>query len=548
MTTINPFTPQNVAKKGEAQLSIFYTNDMHGDVNRLAKLKTAKDSFEKANKDNSTLALTSGDCFYGKDRARLGLLTKVINALHLDALTLGNHEFTTKSKGLSEILKGINSKAVSANLEVPEENPLKECIADKKLVKSAVFMKGGHKFAVIGASPFDAEVGADEDKKTGVKVKNADKTIKAIQEEVDKLEKEGINKIVLLSHLGYNDSADLRVARECEGIDIIIGGHTHSVINGVNKETKDEEHPQNIFMSKRGEPIVITQGGKLNKYAGFMDVVFDEKGVIKTDSIKNKLVKVNEFEEDKTVNSMITDALGEKKTLATVKNDYKPACEFEERYTENPIANMYADAVLEAGKDKGVEAVLFGTNTIKKGAAGQITNYELKFDMMPYNSKTFAINMTEKDLVGLLNSTGSKVFKKKDPELQRCAGLKYTLDQSMGDKALTKLDVTDEKGNVIRSIDVNNPSDTKTVKVSVDEFLFYGADSKDFCAKYQDKAEYVGCQHDIFTNYLENKKEIDLAKPAVKDNRITIKYTDLATYCPQYSMEDKINTMNAING
>ena len=387
-----------------------------------------------------------------------------------------------------------------------------------------------------------------------------------VQKAEEALRKEGINKIVLLSHLGYNDSADLRVARECEGIDIIIGGHTHSVINGVNKETKDEEHPQNIFMSKRGEPIVITQGGKLNKYAGFMDVVFDEKGVIKTDSIKNKLVKVNEFEEDKTVNiknklvkvnefeedktvnSMITDALGEKKTLATVKNDYKPACEFEERYTENPIANMYADAVLEAGKDKGVEAVLFGTNTIKKGAAGQITNYELKFDMMPYNSKTFAINMTEKDLVGLLNSTGSKVFKKKDPELQRCAGLKYTLDQSMGDKALTKLDVTDEKGNVIRSIDVNNPSDTKTVKVSVDEFLFYGADSKDFCAKYQDKAEYVGCQHDIFTNYLENKKEIDLAKPEPKNNRITIKYTDLATYCPQYSMEDKINTMNAING
>ena len=114
--------------------------------------------------------------------------------------------------------------------------------------------------------------------------------------------------------------------------------------------------------------------------------------------------------------------------------------------------------------------------------------------------------------------------------------------------AIVRYEYRQGKGNVIRSIDVNNPSDTKTVKVSVDEFLFYGADSKDFCAKYQDKAEYVGCQHDIFTNYLENKKEIDLAKPAVKDNRITIKYTDLATYCPQYSMEDKINTMNAING
>ena len=50
MTSIgNFFTPQKALKKGEAQLSVFYTNDMHGDINRLSKLKTAKDTFEKQN-------------------------------------------------------------------------------------------------------------------------------------------------------------------------------------------------------------------------------------------------------------------------------------------------------------------------------------------------------------------------------------------------------------------------------------------------------------------------------------------------------------------
>ena len=147
---------------------------MHGDINRLSKLKSAKDSFEKSNKDNSTLALTAGDCFYGKDKQRIGLISKVMNMMKFDALTLGNHEFTPGSKGLAENLKNIDAKAVSANLEIGEDCPLKDRIADKKLVKSAVFMKGGHKFAVIGASPFDAEVGITEDAKAGVRVKDID--------------------------------------------------------------------------------------------------------------------------------------------------------------------------------------------------------------------------------------------------------------------------------------------------------------------------------------------------------------------------------------
>ena len=89
MTSINNFFKPQIAntKAGETQLSVFYTNDMHGDINRLAKLKSAKDSFEKSNNNNSTLALTAGDCFYGKDKQRIGLLSKVMNLMKFDAMT-----------------------------------------------------------------------------------------------------------------------------------------------------------------------------------------------------------------------------------------------------------------------------------------------------------------------------------------------------------------------------------------------------------------------------------------------------------------------------
>ena len=50
--SVNPFKPQGKAKSNEAELSLFYTNDMHGDVNRLSKFATAHDMFLKENKNN----------------------------------------------------------------------------------------------------------------------------------------------------------------------------------------------------------------------------------------------------------------------------------------------------------------------------------------------------------------------------------------------------------------------------------------------------------------------------------------------------------------
>ncbi len=542
MTSIgNFFTPQKALKKGEAQLSVFYTNDMHGDINRLSKLKTAKDTFEKQNKDNSTLTLTAGDCFYGKDRKRIGLISKVMNMMKFDALTLGNHEFTPGTKGLAENLKQLDATAVSANLEIGEDCALNESVADKKLVKSAVFMKGGHKFAVIGASPFDAEVGITEDAKSGVRVKDIDKTIKAINEEAKELEKQGVNKIILLSHLGYGEHADLKVARETEGIDIIVGGHSHAVVDGVNETDKGGNHKLNLVKSKRGENVVITQAGKLNEYAGFLDVVFDEKGVIKADSIKNKLAKVSDFEEDKTVNKLMVETLGEKQHLANVTNGYDPECEFEERYTENPVHNALADAILKKGKSQGVQAVLFATNTVKGGATGEITNYNLKYEMLPYNSKYVAAEMSEKDVVELLNATSSKVFGEVDPPLLRCAGMKYTVEQGKGKTPVTELKLTDEKGNVTATIDTKNPSSDKKVKVAFDTYLFAAEYSKNILAKYKETAQEVGEQQEIMTSYLEEKGTIDFSKP--QENRITIKYNDLETFCPQYPMADKVKTL-----
>ena len=93
------------------------------------------------------------------------------------------------------------------------------------------------------------------------------------KEAVAAFEKAGVNKIIALTHIGFNDSDkvdnDLLLAKNVPGIDIIVGGHTHVKLDEpfvVNKDT---------------EPVVIVQANEYNKFLGQLDITFDEKGVIK---------------------------------------------------------------------------------------------------------------------------------------------------------------------------------------------------------------------------------------------------------------------------
>ena len=525
MTSINPNTPLNVFKPQgvknpkEAELGIFYTNDMHGDVNRLAKFKTAHDSFKLENKTTPSMTLAAGDCLFGADKQRNSLMVKLFNMMHLDALALGNHEFAGGSKPLADSLKNADFKTVNCNLKIDDDNPLKERLKDKKIVRSAVFMKGGHKFAVIGTAPVDSYIGKNEG---GVKPLNLDKTINEINKETKELEKQGVNKIILCSHLGYGEQGDLKVARETEGVDIIVGGHTHTTIEGVNTKDNGGTHKLNLLMSKRNEPVIITQAGGLNQYAGYLDVVFDEKGVLKTDKIKNNLYDLNIFEESKVAQDLMDKELGQKVVLAETATDYKPASTYEERFKENPLSNLFADAVKE---QTGADAVLFNAATVRGGVKGAITNYDVKFSMLPFNTDMQEIEISENDLVDVVNSmSGTILTTNKDPQVLRSAGMKYTIHNDVefaktGNKnALIDMQIGDKK------INIKNPSQDKKYKVVLSNYLFSHDLTKDVLSKYKESAKSVGHEQDLFTNYLNSHKDIDLKQPTEKRANFTREY------------------------
>ena len=530
----NPFAPQGKKKIKETELGLFYTNDMHGDVNRLAKFKTAHDEFKKANKSTPSLTLAAGDCLFGSDKQRNSLMVKLFNMIGLDALALGNHEFAGGSKNLSNALKKASFKSVSANIEIDDKNPLNSRMKDKKLVKSAVFMKGGHKFAVIGASPFNSYIHTVD--KT-VKPMDIDKTIKAINEETKTLEKQGINKIILCSHLGYGEQGDLKVARETEGVDIIVGGHTHTVIEGVNKKDGENNHKLNLLMSKRNEPVVITQAGYMNEKVGYLNVLFDENGVIKTDSIKNRLIDVDNYTESNTVEKLMTKELGQKISLANIIGNFSPKDSYKERFEENPLHNIFADAILERGKEYGAEISLFQPSTMRGGAHDKITNYDVKYSMLPFNNDIKLIDITEKDLVDVLkNTSGSILTTTKDAQILRCAGMEYSIRNDKeyflngGKDPIEALNIQG------RNINIKNPSSTKKIKAVLNDYLFSMPTVKNILEKYKSNAETIGNEQNLFMNYLSKKGSIDFSQVKPRIHTST-------TYANQ---EDKNSTRDEV--
>lgn len=517
--SLNPFKPKfkTKANSSETELGLFYTNDMHGDVNRLSKFKTAHDKFLKANKDINHMTLAAGDCLFGSDKQRNSLMVKLFNLMGLDALALGNHEFAGGSKSLSESLDNSKFETVSANIDVENDSPLKRSIKNKKLVKSAVFMKGGHKFAVIGASPFNSYISTKDE---AVKVKNLDETVNAINEETKKLESEGVNKIILLSHLGYEEG-DLDVARRTEGVDIIVGGHSHTEIDGVNTEKpKDKNSPYklNLLMSKRNEPVLITQAGGMNKYAGYLNAVFDKKGVLKTDKIENKLIDLGQFNDSKVANNLMNEELGKKVSIATVKGTYAPKNACIERTEENPLANAFADAILARGKKYGAELSLYHAAAIRGGADGKITNYDVKYSMIPFNNDIQVVDMTEKDLVQVLkNTAGSLLTSNQDPQILRTSGMTYSIKNDKeyflngGKEPIQDVTIGDRK------IDSKNPDENKKVRVILNSYLFDMPRTKDIMAKYKDSATHAGFEQEIFMDYLKDHNVIDCTN---KEKRI----------------------------
>ncbi|TKB49437.1 bifunctional metallophosphatase/5'-nucleotidase [Ferrimonas sediminicola] len=203
-----------------------------------ARLCSAVDRAKSEARDEQRhlLLVHAGDCFQGSLYFAhfKGTMNAVLNnQLDLDAMALGNHEFDLGNPPLAEFLDHIQFPMLSANLDLSQEDQAKENPMrgkpglldyddDAGHGRFLVRHFDGEPVALFGLSPDNMPELACADPDTHFLdcLTVARATVAAIRQR-------GINKIILLSHLGYD--RDLMMAEQLQGVAAIIGGHTHTL-------------------------------------------------------------------------------------------------------------------------------------------------------------------------------------------------------------------------------------------------------------------------------------------------------------------------------
>ncbi len=245
----------------ERLLTLCHTNDTHSCVEPINPLFADKRQANKGGylrrlawieKQRETtpdlLLLDGGDFSQGSLYYTLykgEVEVTLMNAMHYDAATIGNHEFDYGMENLARLCKLAEFPIVCSNYHF-EGTPC-EGLVKPYIIKE----RAGKRIAIIGVSPkLDGLVAAATC--TGVRYEDP---VEAINRSVREVEAQGVDLVILLSHLGWEDANadidDQRLIPQIRGIDYVVGGHSHTLFEAPRRVT-----------DKEGNSIPVCQMGK----------------------------------------------------------------------------------------------------------------------------------------------------------------------------------------------------------------------------------------------------------------------------------------------
>jgi len=416
-------------------ITILHTNDFHSRFEPISKYDSgcsAEDNeagecfggyarlvtaiADARSRNPNALLVDGGDQFQGslfytyyKGKAA----AEMMNSLEYDGMTVGNHEFDDGPAVLAGFMRSVGFPVLMSNGDVTKE-PL---LADV-LKKSTVVTKGNTKIGLIGLTPEDTTDLASP----GKNVTFSD-PVAAVQAEVDRLTAEGIDKIVVLSHSGY--SVDLKVAAETTGVDVIVGGHSNTLLSNTNEKAKGP------YPTMVGNTAVV-QAYAYGKYLGELSVTFSDEGDIMEASGEPLLINGEVVEDEATLSRVaeMAEPLDELRnqvvaaSAAPIEGN-REVC----RVQECAMGNLIADAMLDRVADQGVSIALMNSGGIRASMdEGEVTMGDV-LAVLPFQNTLSTFKLSGADVIAALENGVSQVEEVKG-RFPQVAGLKFTWDPS----------------------------------------------------------------------------------------------------------------------
>ena len=217
----------------EKSIVILYENDVHCSLDGYTMMRGLRDAIVRA--DTSYVAMVSaGDFLQGDLAGALSTgqyIVDIMKNMGYDAVTLGNHEFDYGVPRMQQLLPQIGTNIVCANLfEMGATTPMYQPYVIKQYGNKRIAFVGA---TTPGAMTDEAYAFYDTDG-TQLYDLRTDDCISLVQQAADKARQEGADYVVVLSHLGEtepNTGVDShKLVESTRGIDVVLDGHTHSVI------------------------------------------------------------------------------------------------------------------------------------------------------------------------------------------------------------------------------------------------------------------------------------------------------------------------------
>jgi 5'-nucleotidase / UDP-sugar diphosphatase len=427
-------------------LSLMHTNDVHSHLATAPKRVTAIKEIRAENPD--ALLLDAGDeltgtLYFNEFKGQPEI--EMMNYMGYDAMTFGNHEFDQGSsaeghKALADFVKNAKFPFVSSNVDFSKDalfngvfhgDTITEDPKDGNIYNGIVKEINGEKVGIFGLTTAETESISSPEKVTFEDYKaEAEKAVEAFEEQ-------GINKIIAITHIGYDDNAavdnDFELAKYVDGIDIIVGGHSHTKLSEPTVVEADEN-------GKEKEATLIVQASQYGEYLGTLDVEFDEEGAVL--GYAGELIDIKEKAEDAKAVEMLKKYADKVKEIEKVETGgtavkalpnprQGEGSTVSVRSNETELGNLITDAMLDKAKEFNPETVIAVQNGGGIRAAideGPITMGEV-LTTLSFGNTLATMKLSGAEILSTLENSVKDAPAEFGGFLQ-VSGMKFTYDSS----------------------------------------------------------------------------------------------------------------------
>jgi len=374
------------------KIIVMHCNDIHSDF--LPKIDPANDkligglaylsgyikSIRRSNPD--CLFIQAGDMIQGSiiDKEWKGISTiELMNYLAPDIVCLGNHEFDYGLRHLLFLEKLANFPIVSANLYIRNTN--------RRLMRPFEILKvAGLTILFIGILTEETldSLKSDVDVSAFITIEDAADEVRRICNVYKTID---IDLTVLLTHIGLE--ADQKLARLLEpslGVDLIIGGHTHSIM----------EQPLKV------NGIIIAQAGCGSEHVGRFDLIVDND----TNRVMEwnwQLITITpeiaplDAELDQYLSQYNQKANNKYNSVLT---HFKEKLTHPGRFQETALGNLFADILATWAN---VDIALVGSGSIRWQSLGPIVSQGDFLACYPFQESIYRHDISGEILVRIFN-------------------------------------------------------------------------------------------------------------------------------------------------